>query len=96
MTTTPPGWPRMRACSAAPLLAVLALAACASPPLRVVRQTEDQVSICRDTEKAEFQDAEDMAAAFCGRRELLPRLAGTDRCARHAVRYDYICVAPHY
>jgi hypothetical protein len=78
------------------LVMALALGSCSNPRLRIDRQTDDQVSICRDTETADFQEAEDMAAEFCGRMKLLPRLAGTDRCTRHAVRYNYICVAPHY
>ncbi len=87
----------MPPCSRLALLAaVLALAGCDNPRLRIDRATADQVSICRDTETADFQDAEDMAAEFCGRRKLLPRLAGTDRCTRRAIRYNYICVAPHY
>ncbi len=87
----------MARCSGfAMLVMALALGSCSNPRLRIDRQTDDQVSICRDTETADFQEAEDMAAEFCGRMKLLPRLAGTDRCTRHAVRYNYICVAPHY
>ncbi len=77
------------------LLAALVLGSCATPRLRIDRQTDNQVSICRDTETADFQEAEDLAADFCGRRQMLPRLAGTERCTRHAIRYNYICWAPH-
>ena len=78
------------------LIATLLLAQCSTPPLRIDYQTADQVSICRDTVEAEFQDAEDLAARFCAARGLLPRLAGTDRCSRRAVRYNYYCTAAHY
>ena len=84
----------MKWCSV--LLLLLALGSCSTPRLRIDRETADQVSICRDTETADFQEAENMAAEFCGRMKLLPRLAGTDRCTRRAVRYNYICVAPRY
>jgi hypothetical protein len=87
----------MARCRGLALLAVVvALGSCSNPRLRIDRETDNQVSICRDTETADFQEAEDMAAEFCGRRKLLPRLAGTDRCTRRAVRYNYICVAPRY
>lgn len=76
--------------------AVLALAACERPPLYVVSKTADQISVCRETDTAEFQEAETLAAEFCAARGLLPRLAGTARCSRKAVRYNYICVSPRY
>jgi hypothetical protein len=72
------------------------LSACSTPPLRIDYQTNDQVSICRNTETMDFQDAEDLAAQFCSARGMLPRLAGTDRCSRKSVRYNYVCTAPHY
>ncbi len=75
---------------------VVMLSGCAAKPLRIDYQTADQVSICRDTVEAEFQDAEDLAANFCAARGMLPRLAGTDRCSRRSVRYNYVCTAVHY
>lgn len=69
------------------------LAACQKPPVFIEYRTADQIAICRDTEQADFQEAEDLAASFCASKGLLPRLAGTERCARHSVRYNYICWA---
>jgi hypothetical protein len=72
------------------------IAGCSSPPVRIVSQTNDQVSVCRDTVEAEAQDAENMAAKFCAARGLLPRLAAVERCSRRALRYDYFCTGPRY
>ncbi len=77
-------------------IVVSLLAGCAKPALFVVATTKDQISLCRETASADFQEAEDVAAAFCAKRGLLPKLAGTDRCSNHAVRYNYICTAAHY
>ena len=80
------------------LLAGTAFAAsgCAKPPLSVVAETVDQISICRETAGADFQEAENIAANFCADRSLMPRLAGTATCGSRAVRYNYICTAKHY
>jgi len=77
-------------------VAIALLSACSTPPLRIDYQTNDQVSICRSTETMDFQDAEDLAARFCAARGLLPRLAGTDRCSRKAIRYNYVCTTPRF
>ncbi len=76
------------------ILAAICLTGCDKEPVRISSSMPDQVSICRSTTDAEFEDAEDTAAAFCARRGLLPQLASTNRCARNSVRYDYICWAP--
>jgi hypothetical protein len=76
------------------LLVSICLTGCNSEPVRISSSFRDQVSICRSTVAAEFEDAEDTAAAFCARRGLLPQLASTDRCSRNSVRYDYICWSP--
>jgi hypothetical protein len=73
------------------LFALLLLSACNRDPLRVTYAGQDQISICRDTRTAEFDEAEDQAARFCSRKGMAPQLAATDRCSSHAVRYDYIC-----
>ena len=78
------------------IVVVLALGGCDRPPLYVVSKTADQISVCRETDTAEFQEAENLAAEFCATRGLLPRLAGTARCSRKSVRYNYICVTPRY
>jgi hypothetical protein len=73
------------------LLLITLLSGCARDPLRITASTSDQLSICRETGAADFDEAEQMAAEFCGARGLLPQLAGTNRCSRTGVRYDYIC-----